>query len=234
MVGDKWLCGGATIKRLEDRRLYFQKTTFVQKAPDERGRLSPEHKDLPYLRVHCEVHIALPVPKFRIAETAECDIALRPALRLASRKWPKRFGQQCDLRSPYCDLACFSPEEASSDAHVVVEVEEVNQLVLIPEIVPPEIHLNATRGIFDVAEDNLSLWAPGLDATRNGNLGPIFPHAVGVGGKSLSARMGSLISVRERLNAHGFERRPFVAARCLNIGALLGGTHAALPPNRFR
>ena len=98
----------------------------------------------------------------------------------------------------------------------------------------PEIDLDLSRKVFEVGEHGFPLGPKRRNTSGYDDDRPIVPHGVPIGLECLPRGVRTLIPIGERLNSHRLEGGSLLPAGGLDVRTLFHGTHAALPPNRFR
>ncbi len=225
---------GAAVERLEDRRLHLEEAPLVEEPTQVRDRSGADLEDPADLGMHREVRVALPVALLRIGERGVGRGAVVPHVALAAGERPERLGEQLERLHPDGDLAHLGAEQPSPHPDVIVEVEQLHQLVALTQRVPPEVDLDAPGDVLEMGERGLPLRAEGGDAPRHPDLGAGLAHPVVPGREGLGGGVAPVEAIRERRYAELLQLGALLPPRRLDVAALLGGAHAALPPNRLR
>ena len=155
MMCDERPCGRASRNRLEDRRLHFKASCFIEVFAHRGDYLASLDEHIPDGRVHDEIHISLPVFQLRVCK---CIVDF-PVLLLDDRKHPERLAQYCKLLGMDGKLACLGIERISPDTYNITDVKQflehgvVHRLVFIRTyLVPLDVHLDASGLVLELDE----------------------------------------------------------------------------------
>src|SRR5579863_3855677 len=133
------------------------------------------------------------------------DDAAVHRLLFAHREWPQRFGQQLDRLDADRRLPRPCPEDWSSDADHVAEVEPCEQGVGIAEGVLAEVELDLAALVGEMRERRLAVPAPRHHPPRRRHDRPLL-GALRQRGARFGCRVRASEPVRERLDARRDQR----------------------------
>ena len=148
MIGSKGPGSRSTVDRLQHRRLHLNESPLIQKAADGRNDPRPDPKDLPHLRVDCQIDVALPVALLFVGK----GIEYLSVLLLDHRQWAQGLGQQPQLLDAHTGLARTCEEHSPRGLYKVAQVQLVPEhgIRLVSQKVPPQIQLKSPAAILDV------------------------------------------------------------------------------------
>jgi len=142
---------------VEDGRLDLDVPAGGERRPDRRDRPVADVEDVPRLRVHDQVEVALAHPRVRIREPA-------PLVRQRAQ----RLREELTALDVDRLLARPRDHDRAFDADPVADVElrEVRE-ALRPEVVSRRVELNAAGLIVEVGEDEAAVTAQQVDPPAN-------------------------------------------------------------------
>ncbi len=161
VVGLEGVRRGASVDRLQHRRLHVQKAEIVEEPPDFLHDARAGDEQFAYIGVHGEIGVPLPIAALHVGEPAVHDrFSGFVRLFLAEGERPHGFRQQLNLLGAQSDLVRPRSEDLAFHTDPVPEVEDLHQLVAVfPQDVPAEVDLDSAAQVLDVDERRLAVCA---------------------------------------------------------------------------
>jgi hypothetical protein len=156
---------GATVERLQCRRLHFDETPCIEEAPDRGDDLRPGLEDGANLLIGNQVGVALPVARFYVLQAM--PFLGRRVERLTQDR--EAADAQRNLAGPGSEKPPGRLEEITQ----IVELEEVLECFMT-DVVASQVELQLSRAVTHVGKYRLALVAPADETTGHGRLGFIF------------------------------------------------------------
>ena len=176
--------------------------------------------------MHREIGVALPVTQLWIRQLAMLHTA---RVFLPERERPERLGQQRESRDAQRDLARTRLHQATLDAEMVAQIEQLNDAVLIrSQLIALEIELDLARRVLEMRERGLPV-RPQRDESPSERM-PRLVILAAVRRQRCVRRRATIEAIRERRDAALDELFQLLAPRGLDKS----GHYAALLPKRFR
>ena len=146
VVGDEGARVGAACDGAEHRGLHLHEAQVVQIAAQERHELAADLEVPLALRVHDQIHIALPI----------ADLLVGQAVELL-RQGTQGLAQQRDLMGADAHLAPLGAEHVAHHTYDVADVVLLEAVVgVLVHLVLPGVDLNAAGLVLQIAEGHLA------------------------------------------------------------------------------
>ena len=148
VVCDKRTCRCAARNRLQNRGLNLQIASLVEELAHGADDLAALDEDILHLRIDDQIHIALTITQFWVAE---CIVNLTVFL-LDDWQWTQRFAQECELFAVDRQFAGFGQENETFDSDDIADIEQFFEHfvveggfgVVTADVVAFDIDLNLT------------------------------------------------------------------------------------------
>ena len=210
VVRDERARRGPAVQRLEHRGLHLEVVALVEEGADRRDHARPRAEERAHLGVDGQVGVALPVPLLRVAEPGMSDDPPVDHLLLAERERPERLGEQLDRIDADRHLAGPRAEERPLDADHVADVDQRRERVpRVPELVLPEVELDAAALVPEVREGRLAVRAPRHRPARDADGRPLLEPPQQR--REVGRPVAPVERVRERWDPRRFERLELLA-----------------------
>ena len=174
--------GGSAWNRLQNRGLNLEVAGLVKDAAHRAKNLGAGHEHVAHTLVHHEVHVALAVAQFGVAERV-----VHGSVRVLfhGRKRAQRLAQHLEARGVHTDFSGLRGEHVAVECHKVSEVQMLLEHVVVKclvvagaDLVAVDVHLNAARAVLDAGKRSLAHDAFGHESAGHTDFGV----GLGVGG----------------------------------------------------